>query len=1028
MLLGTMTAVTAQTYENNIVKTRQQPLSMTRVTDGVWMADFGRDAFGQVEITVEGEVQCDSIILHLGECVRDGRIDHNPGGTRRYLRLAVAAEKGRHTYRPTIPDDKRNTKPAAAQMPAAIGQVFPFRYVEVELSSGCQVSRDMVHVSFNDAAAMFRCDDERLNRVWDLCKYSIKATTFTGLYVDGDRERIPYEADTYINQLGHYACDTDYDMARRTFRYLIQHPTWPTEWSLQMVDIAWNDYLWTGSDVLLREYREQLLARTLLALRNDSTGLISTTASDQTSEFLKSIGRKGKLKDIVDWPHGKRKTDRESREYIAGGEDDGYVYTDYNTVVNAWHYEAVSRLATMTGDKELMAASKRLAADFNRAFLDRERGIYRDGIGTDHCSLHANMFALCFHLVPKEYIKSVTDFVVSRGMACSVYGSQFLLDALFEGGNSEAALRLLTSDSKRSWLNMLREGSTITMEAWGNEFKSNQDWNHAWGAAPANILPFRLMGIRPTEPGWSRCEIRPQTAWLREADCRVPTIKGPVSMSIRRTGNCYSMSVDIPAGVKADIFLPNVYNNVYIDGKREKRFSVEGSFIRLKQPTSGRHSILLTKELRSKELWSKEFFPDGLTPIDEWFSDTTKIDVGSLGRQYVLTDCGVTADSTAIQTKEIQKVIDRCEKDGGGVVVIPQGTFLTGALFFKKGTHLHLAEGARLKGSDDIRHYPLREMHMEGLPVRYFAALINADSADGFTITGQGTIDGNARRFWDEYWIRRKWNSSCTNLEAMRPQLVYIANSNDVTVQDVSLVNSAFWTNHLYRCDRVKYLDCTIVSPTEGKTHAPSSDGIDLDDCDDVLVHGCHIAVCDDGVAMKGGRGTFVDRDSTAGPVNRVIVEDCHFGSFSNAGITLGSDAFSCHNIIMRRCTFDGANRMVYIKLRPDTPQQYDNVLVEDCSGNLRRNGITVASWSQFHTLDERPDMPVSDVHNITFRRLQVKAPGLIYAKVSHPCRLSGFTLKDIDAEVEKASLTVKGIEGAVIENITLNGEKYNGK
>ena len=84
MLLGTMTAVTAQTYENNIVKTRQQPLSMTRVTDGVWLADFGRDAFGQVEITVEGEVQCDSIILHLGECVRDGRIDHNPGGTRRH--------------------------------------------------------------------------------------------------------------------------------------------------------------------------------------------------------------------------------------------------------------------------------------------------------------------------------------------------------------------------------------------------------------------------------------------------------------------------------------------------------------------------------------------------------------------------------------------------------------------------------------------------------------------------------------------------------------------------------------------------------------------------------------------------------------------------------------------------------------------------------------------------------------------------------------------------------------------------------
>lgn len=206
----------------------------------------------------------------------------------------------------------------------------------------------------------------------------------------------------------------------------------------------------------------------------------------------------------------------------------------------------------------------------------------------------------------------------------------------------------------------------------------------------------------------------------------------------------------------------------------------------------------------------------------------------------------MTQDSTILQTKQIQAVIDRCATEGGGVVVVPQGTFLTGALFFRPGTHLHFLNGGRLKGIDDIRHYPLVPMHMEGLPVNYFAALVNADGTDGFTITGHGTIDGNARRFGDEFWLRRKWNSKCTNLEALRPQLVYISNSNDVTVQDVRLVNSGYWTNHLYRCDRVKYLDCFIVSPTEGKIHAPSSDGIDLDDCDDVLVRGCYISVWDE--------------------------------------------------------------------------------------------------------------------------------------------------------------------------------------
>jgi polygalacturonase len=115
-------------------------------------------------------------------------------------------------------------------------------------------------------------------------------------------------------------------------------------------------------------------------------------------------------------------------------------------------------------------------------------------------------------------------------------------------------------------------------------------------------------------------------------------------------------------------------------------------------------------------------FPDG-TPVLAWFSDTTKIDVATLGRQYVVTDYGVRHDSTQVQTKQLQKVIDRCASDGGGVVVIPKGTFLTGALFFKAGTHLHFEDGGKLKGVDAIKHYPLVDMHMEGLPVRYFAAL-----------------------------------------------------------------------------------------------------------------------------------------------------------------------------------------------------------------------------------------------------------------------------------------------------------------
>ncbi len=430
--------------------------------------------------------------------------------------------------------------------------------------------------------------------------------------------------------------------------------------------------------------------------------------------------------------------------------------------------------------------------------------------------------------------------------------------------------------------------------------------------------------------------------------------------------------------------------------------------------------MLLSVSVHAKKKVSQQpLFPDG-TPVSSWFSDTTKVNVDALGRQYVITDYGVRFDPTIVQTERIQQVIDRCAEEGGGVIVIPRGTFLSGALFFKKGTHLHFEDGATLKGIDDIRHYPLIPMHFEGLPVNYFAALVTAEHADGFTITGRGTIDGNALRFWEEFWIRRKFNRQCTNLEAMRPQLVYIAHSDDVTVQDVRLVNSAFWTNHLYRCDRVKYLDCHIEAPTFGTTRAPSSDGIDLDDCDDVLVRGCYINVCDDGVCMKGGRGTFVDRDSTAGPVNRVIVEHCRFGKYTNAGVTFGSDAWDCHNVIMRNCHFENSWHVVLFKMRTDTPQRYGDVLIEHCTGKVR-NAIEISSWSQFHTLNERPDMPVSSVSNLIVRNVDIQADAFFVVRQKHPFTISHVTLENIQAVDRKNCFEVDNIQHLTVKNVVLN-------
>lgn len=416
-------------------------------------------------------------------------------------------------------------------------------------------------------------------------------------------------------------------------------------------------------------------------------------------------------------------------------------------------------------------------------------------------------------------------------------------------------------------------------------------------------------------------------------------------------------------------------------------------------------------------------FPDG-TPVPQWFNDTSGIDIASLGKQYVITDFGAGTDSTVIQTSQIQSVIDLASSDGGGVIVIPKGTFLTGSLFFKPGTHLHLLKGAKLKGSDAITHYEIIKTRLEGQNIDYFAALINADRCDGFTITGEGIIDGNGHRFYDEFWLRRKVNRKCTNLEALRPRMIYLSNSSDVTVSGVTMQNSGFWTNHLYNCNRIKYLGVTILAPTEGYPKGPSTDAIDLDVCSDVLISNCHMNVNDDAVCLKGGKGTYVDTIPGNGAVNRVIIDRCSFGK-TNAGVTFGSEAWDCSNVIMKDCVFDGTFHVVLFKMRPDTPQQYRNVLIDGASGTVR-TGIEAGTWRQFFDKAERDPMPPSAVTNVTCRNLKLKCTKDFYKNSENPhYSLSGFTFTNVEAEDPNTSFDTSLIDGCVIDNVTLNGIRH---
>ena len=292
--------------------------------------------------------------------------------------------------------------------------------------------------------------------------------------------------------------------------------------------------MWTGDANWLAKHYEALKSK-LLSDRCGSDGLITSTP--------------GQIKqgDLVDWPAKER---------------DGFAFTPVNTVVNAFYLRSLTVMAKMAKalDKEREAAEylareSSVRSAFQEKLFNATRGIYRDGLGTDHASLHANLFPLAFGLVPREHRASVTDFCAKRGMAGSVYAAQYLLEGLFENDAAAPALALMTASNDRSWGHMVESGTTITWEAWDQKYKPNQDWNHAWGAAPANLLPRFVLGARPLSPGWRRALIRPNLGSLKFAGGKIPTPLGPLLLNWQNESE-FRISLTLPPGMKAVVELP----------------------------------------------------------------------------------------------------------------------------------------------------------------------------------------------------------------------------------------------------------------------------------------------------------------------------------------------------------------------------------------------------------------------------------------------------------------------------------------
>jgi hypothetical protein len=450
--------------------------------------------------------------LAIGEVITpEGRINREPGGYRCFKKCTVTLDRERGFYKYEIPP--HSGPAAAARIPSPLDEeIACFRYVEVV--GDCQAGEFRRHEVFprwDDTESAFASSDPVLNKLWDFCKYSIKATGAFGIFIDGERERCPYEGDAYINQLGWFCCVSDPEIPRRTIDFFENHKTWPMEWSLLMPPIVRDYLLYTGDHESVKRWLPMLERRLLNHLVN-SDGLL---AGDD------------EYKELIDWPKWER---------------DGYESDGISLVPNACRHGALLAMAELTGDNSYLEK----AAQLRKTLRDLmwKNSCFVDSPGSEHTAAHSIFFPVAFGVAAPSELPQLRDL----GMKCSVFGAQFLLDALYMGKYDREAMALLTSNGLRSWMNMLNAGSTIAMEAWDDTVKPNQDWNHAWGAAPANLIPRRVCGIRPVSAGFRRFIVDPRPAGVEKLYLEQPTPCGKIIMNYCKG----KVDVEFPQGLTAE--------------------------------------------------------------------------------------------------------------------------------------------------------------------------------------------------------------------------------------------------------------------------------------------------------------------------------------------------------------------------------------------------------------------------------------------------------------------------------------------
>ena len=321
-------------------------------------------------------------------------------------------------------------------------------------------------------------------------------------------------------------------------------------------------------------------------------------------------------------------------------------------------------------------------------------------------------------------------------------------------------------------------------------------------------------------------------------------------------------------------------------------------------------------------------------------------------RQFLITSFGAKTTATAAQNqKAINKVISLVSKKGGGKVIIPKGTWNTGAIELKSHVNLVLEEGATLHFAFEPKLYPLVRTSWEGLACWNYSPCIYAYKATDIAITGKGTIDGGGNN--DTFW---QWNGSPrfgykegvtkesqklgsrSKLLKMaedgvpfderkfgmgyglRPQLVNMVHCERILIKDVKMINSPFWVIHPLLSKNI------TVDGVYVWNEGPNGDGCDPEACENVLIQNCVFHTGDDCIAIKSGRNN--DGRLWNQPSKNIIIRNCKMED-GHGGVVIGSEiSGGCENVYAENCVMNSPHleRILRIKTNNCRGGQVQNI------------------------------------------------------------------------------------------------------